>query len=111
MKNEIARLQQESNYMKEVHSEEVEKLKQIKEDIKKANKAISTINREKEPINTSIVQMKKHIDQVEQKILRQSQVTKEFLSDVVNFQSKVSKVQSVKTSKSNSTATLKTKKR
>lgn len=82
---------EETNCIHHLHIEEGIKLCSVKEEIKKVNKAISVLQKEKECIGSSILQMKKHIKQIEDKIVFQTISTKDLINTVGSFETNVHK--------------------
>lgn len=93
MKNDNQLMIEQTSLLHQMHLEESSELNSINEEIKRMNKALSSIRKEKECIGCSIVQMKKHINQIEDKIVAQSQATKEFIWAMAQFQSSISKTE------------------
>ena len=71
----------------------------MKDHIKKLNLSISSVNKDKEAIQNNISHMKKHLTQLESKIVKQTKSTKEFLGTVVDFEMKIKKVSNLKENK------------
>lgn len=62
---------------------------EIKKNIQKLNKSISDVTKDKETLSSSIFYVKRHINQLKEKILLQSEETREFVRKVVEFQKKI----------------------
>ncbi len=102
MKYDIEDLNNQSNDLKILHQDEINNLTVVKDHIKKLNLSISSVNKDKEVIQSNIAQMKKHLMQLESKIIKQTKSTKEFLGTVVDFEMKIKKVSKLKENKTRS---------
>lgn len=96
MKYNSQQLIEETNYLRQLNLDETSQLNSINEEIKRLNKNISSIRKEKESLGASIVQIRKHINQLEHKIVVQSQSTKDFIWSMAQFQSSISKREGTK---------------
>ena len=75
--------------LKQAHLQEIQNIEITRDEVKKMNMNISSINREKESISSSILYIRRHIEQLEQKINNQSNQTREFISEVKRFEKKL----------------------
>lgn len=72
-----------------INREEANIYNEIKKNIQKLNKSISDVTKDKETLSSSIFYVKRHISQLKEKILQQSDETREFVRKVVEFQKKI----------------------
>lgn len=91
MKHDQQIVLEETTCIHQMHIEESKRFYTIKEEIKKVNKAISALQKEKECISSSILQMRKHVKQNQDKIVSQTISTKDLINTVVKFESSINK--------------------
>ena len=89
MKNKLDFIQEENNYYRNQHMQEVEIYNLKKEEIKKLNSSISHLNREKETISSSTVYIKRHLEQLDEKVIKQVKNTRGFIDIISTFERKL----------------------
>ena len=85
MNNQYSNKLKESNILSNLMFEEENNFNMIKDNIRKFNKKITDIEKEKESFRNGIMLLKKHITVLNEKIKNEDQKCKEFIQNVTLF--------------------------